>query len=170
MSAWRLRSVGAKLFRGQHYNWSFTLGRTVSSDSRALAAQAQSVKASAIAALCPSYFKPKSVGQSCRLLHRNCECGAGDCHFTIYDIPSFTGVQLSMPEFLQFCAEENLRRLAGLKFTNPDLVAYQKLLRRTDGRSILPGVSMNVSLARSPSVQPAPSGAPTILPRLSTID
>jgi N-acetylneuraminate lyase len=52
--------------------------------------------------------------------------------FYFYDIPGFTGVQLSMPEFLKR-APDRVPTLAGLKFTNPDLVAYQSCLRVRPG-------------------------------------
>ena len=53
--------------------------------------------------------------------------------FYFYDIPGFTGVQLSMPEFLK-TAPERVPTLAGLKFTNPDLIAYQSCLRVQPGK------------------------------------
>jgi N-acetylneuraminate lyase len=108
------------------------VGANCLADARALAAQAQSVKASAIAALCPSYFKPKSVENvvDCCI---DIASAAPGLPFYYYDIPSFTGVQLSMPEFLQV-APKRISTLAGLKFTNPDLVAYQKLLQTDSGR------------------------------------
>jgi N-acetylneuraminate lyase len=41
-------------------------------------------------------------------------------------------VSLSMPDFLMQ-ARERIPNLAGLKFTNPDLMAYQLCLRAADG-------------------------------------
>jgi N-acetylneuraminate lyase len=51
-----------------------------------------------------------------------------------------TGVHLSMPDFLSV-AQGRIPTLAGLKFTNPDLMSYQKCLQAEDGRfDILWGV------------------------------
>src|SRR4029079_6798175 len=53
--------------------------------------------------------------------------------FYFYDIPSMTGVRLSVPEFLA-AAADRVPSLAGVKFTNPDLMAFQQCLRVRDGR------------------------------------
>jgi N-acetylneuraminate lyase len=57
--------------------------------------------------------------------------------FYFYDIPGFTGVQFSMPEFLGVAAER-IPTLAGIKFTNPDLMAYQQCLRAGTGEFDIP--------------------------------
>jgi N-acetylneuraminate lyase len=108
------------------------VGANCLADARALAAQAQAVKASAIAALSPSYFKPRSVDtliECCREI----ASAAPGLPFYFYDIPGFTGVHLSMPEFLK-TAPARVPTLAGLKFTNPDLIAYQTCLRVEPGK------------------------------------
>jgi N-acetylneuraminate lyase len=53
---------------------------------------------------------------------------APDLPFYFYDIPVLTGVQLPMPEFLTR-ARDRIPNLVGLKFTNPDLIAYQSCQR-----------------------------------------
>jgi N-acetylneuraminate lyase len=108
------------------------VGANCLADSRVLAAQAQSLRASAIAALSPSCFKPKSVDtlvDCCREI----ASAAPALPFFFYDIPGFTGVQLSMPEFLKV-APARVPTLAGLKFTNPDLISYQTCLRVESGK------------------------------------
>jgi N-acetylneuraminate lyase len=57
---------------------------------------------------------------------------ASEIPFYFYDIPSMTGVNLPMPEFL---VESHARipNLAGLKFTNPDLLSYQQCLNAEGG-------------------------------------
>jgi N-acetylneuraminate lyase len=105
-------------------------------DARAMAGQAQSVGAAAIAALAPSYFKPRSVDA----LVACCADIAGaapSLPFYYYDIPVLTGVHLSMPEFLAV-APEHIPTLAGIKFTNPDLMAYQRCLHTQAGRFDVP--------------------------------
>jgi N-acetylneuraminate lyase len=107
------------------------VGSNCLADAAALAAHAQELGAAAVSALAPSYFKPHTV----TTLVECCAQVAGaapETPFYFYDIPSMTGVNLSMPEFL---AEGRARipNLAGLKFTNSDLMAYQLCLRAEGG-------------------------------------
>ena len=112
------------------------VGSNCLGDAAALARQARELGASAISALAPSYFKPRSV----EVLVDCCVSIAGaadDVPFYFYDIPSLTGVNLAMPEFLEK-AKARIPNLAGLKFTNPDLMAYQLCLRADDGAFDVP--------------------------------
>lgn len=97
-----------------------------------LATQAQSVGAVAISALTPSYFKPRSIPDlvSCCA---QIAAAAPDLPFYYYDIPSFTGVNQSMPDFLHQ-ASERIPNLAGIKFTNPDGMMFQQCLYHDSGR------------------------------------
>ncbi len=108
------------------------VGANCLADSRALAAQAQTLNASAIAALAPSYFKPKSLDTLIACCGEIANAAPAQ-PFYFYDIPGFTGVQLSMPEFLKI-APDRVPTLAGLKYTNPDLIAYQSCLRVQPGK------------------------------------
>jgi N-acetylneuraminate lyase len=122
----------SSVIRGAELQLVVHVGANCLADSRALAAQAQILKASAIAAFAPSYFKPKSVDTLIAC------CGeiasaAPALPFYFYDIPAFTGVQLPMPEFLKI-APDRIPTLAGLKFTNPDLIAYQSCLHVQPGK------------------------------------
>ncbi len=106
------------------------VGSNCLADSRSLAAQAQQLGAVAISALAPSYFKPRSLD----LLIACCAdiaAAAPETPFYYYDIPALTGVSLPMPEFLEK-APERIPTLAGLKFTNPDLMAYLQCLGAGD--------------------------------------
>jgi N-acetylneuraminate lyase len=105
-------------------------------DARSLAAQAQSLGVSAIAAFAPSYFKPDSL-ESLIASCAEIATAAPRTPFYYYDIPSFTGVRLSMPDFLSL-ASERIPTLAGIKFSNPDLMAYQRCLHTLDGRFDMP--------------------------------
>src|SRR6266511_2918704 len=112
------------------------VGSNCLADARALAAQAQSLGAAAISALAPSYFKPRSLDA----LIACCADIAGaapETPFYFYDIPALTRVSFPMAEFLAR-APERIPTLAGLKFTNPDLLAYQFCLRADDGRWDVP--------------------------------
>jgi N-acetylneuraminate lyase len=112
------------------------VGSNSLSDARSLAAHAESVGALAISALAPSYFKPPNLDALI------CCCAeiasaAPNTPFYFYDIPSMTGVSLPMPEFLE-SAPERVPTLAGLKFTNSDLMSYQLCLRAGNGRFDVP--------------------------------
>src|SRR5262249_54096156 len=122
------------------------VGSNCLADARALAAQARSLGATAIAALAPSYFKPGSVDA----LIACCAEIAGaapDVPFYFSAFPSMTGVRRPIPEFLAN-APDRIPTLAGLKFTNPDLMAFQACLRAGDGRfDILWGVDESLLAA-----------------------
>ncbi|MDB5306835.1 MAG: nanA [Gemmataceae bacterium] len=101
-------------------------------DAGELAAHAGRGGAAAIAAVAPSYFKPRTTRQLaewCAGIAKH----APQTPFYFYDIPSMTGVSLPMPEFLRDHAGL-IPSLAGLKFTNPDLMALQQLFRIDNGR------------------------------------
>ncbi len=96
-------------------------------DARALAAHAQGLGAAAIAAVAPSYFKPKSLDVLIEWCAQLASAAPGT-PFYFYDIPVLTGVALPMVEFLER-APARVPTLAGVKFTNPDLMTLQRLLR-----------------------------------------
>jgi N-acetylneuraminate lyase len=126
----------SEVARGSKVRVVVHVGSNCLADSRSLATQAQSLGVFAIAAFAPSYFKPKSLDT----LIACCESiasAAPKLPFYYYDIPSMTGLQHSMPEFLAR-APERLPTLAGIKFTNNDMLAYQKCLNTDDGRFDLP--------------------------------
>jgi N-acetylneuraminate lyase len=107
------------------------VGSNCLADARALAAQAATLGASAISALAPSYFKPRSINELTACC-AEIALMAPDLPFYFYDIPVLTHVHLSMPDFLDH-AVVRIPNLAGLKFTNPDLMAYQLCLHRAGG-------------------------------------
>lgn len=122
--------------RGSRLRTVVHVGTNCLSDARALAEDAQAIGAGAIAALAPSYFKPKSLD----LLMECCAEIAGAAPglpFYYYDIPAMTDVQFSMREFLAR-APKRVQTLAGIKFTNTDLMAYQHCLRADGGRFDIP--------------------------------
>jgi N-acetylneuraminate lyase len=108
------------------------VGANCLTDARQLATHAQSVGAAAIAAVAPSYFKPKSLDvliQWCAEL----ASAAPETPFYFYDIPHITGVSFPMADFLEQ-APARIPTLAGVKFTNLDLMMFQRLLRAGAGR------------------------------------
>jgi N-acetylneuraminate lyase len=112
------------------------VGSNCLADARRLAKQAQSLGAAAISAMSPSYFKPASIDALVACC-AEVAAAAPATPFYFYDIPSMTGVRLPMPDFLN-AASERIPNLAGLKFTNPDLAAYQRCLHASGGRFDVP--------------------------------
>jgi N-acetylneuraminate lyase len=112
------------------------VGSNCLADAQTLASQARSLGLAAISALAPCYFKPASLD----LLVACCgeiAAAAAPLPFYFYDIPALTGVQFAMPEFLALAAAR-IPTLAGIKFTNNDLAAYQRCLHSHDGRFDIP--------------------------------
>jgi N-acetylneuraminate lyase len=107
------------------------VGSNCLADARALAAQAQSLGATAIAAFSPSYFKPRNLDTLIACC-ADIASSAPETPFYFYDIPSMTGVNFPMIDFVAR-ASARIPTLAGLKFTNPDLMTYQFLLRADGG-------------------------------------
>ena len=105
-------------------------------EARTLARRARALGLSAVSSMAPSYFKPVNVPD----LVDWCAAIAAETPelpFYYYDIPSMTGVSLSMERFLSD-AGARIPNLAGIKFTNPDLVSYRRCLDADGGRFDLP--------------------------------
>jgi N-acetylneuraminate lyase len=112
------------------------VGANSHTDAAAMAAHAQQIRATAISALAPSYFKPRSI-EDLVACCRQIAAAAPALPFYFYDIPALTGVQFSMADFLGAAADA-LPTLVGIKFTNADLMAYQRCLRSHAGRFDVP--------------------------------
>ena len=112
------------------------VGSNCLGDARVFAAQAQQLGAIAISAFAPSYFKPRNLDAliACCAEIAN---AAPETPFYFYDIPSLTGVSFPMHEFLAQ-APARIPTLAGIKFTNADLMAYQFALHADGGRWDVP--------------------------------
>lgn len=126
----------AEVTRGTPLGLIVHVGANCLSDARELAAQAGQLGALAISAVAPSYFKPANLD----LLIDCCAhiaSAAPETPYYHYDIPSMTGMHLSMPDFLEQ-AGTRVKTLAGIKFSNPDLMAYQLCLRAAGGRYDMP--------------------------------
>ena len=125
------------------------VGSNCLADSEGLAAQAHQRSTAAIAAMAPSFFKPRTVGDLldwCAAI----AIAAGDTPFYFYHIPTMTGVALSMPELLDRAAAR-VPNCAGLKFTDSDLMALQMCLRAQGGRyDVLWGSDENLLAALAP--------------------
>jgi N-acetylneuraminate lyase len=105
-------------------------------DTKRLARRARERKFDAISTLPPSYFKPATLTDLidwCATVAAE----APDLPFYYYDIPSMSGVSFPIDRFL---SEASLRipNLAGVKFTNLDLVSYRRSLDVAGDRFDLP--------------------------------
>jgi N-acetylneuraminate lyase len=95
-------------------------------DSKILARRAGRLGFKAISALAPSYYKPRGLSsliECCAVIAAE----APGTPFYYYDIPALTGLVLPMEDFLKE-APTRIPTLAGIKFTNPDLVSYRRSL------------------------------------------
>lgn len=105
-------------------------------DARILARRAEELGFAAISALAPSYYKPsglQSLIDCCAAI----ASAAPNTPFYYYDIPALTGLTLPMEKFLTD-APSAIPNLAGIKFTNPDLVSYRRALDVAGGNLDLP--------------------------------
>jgi N-acetylneuraminate lyase len=112
------------------------VGANALEDARTLADHAAARGAVAIAAVSPSYFRPADVDALAGCCAAVAAAAPGT-PFYYYDIPSRTGVSLSMPDFLER-AGERIPTLAGLKFTSADLLSYQLCLQAGGGAFDVP--------------------------------
>tara|TARA_R110002095_G_scaffold156646_1_gene136042 strand:+ start:2830 stop:3747 length:918 start_codon:yes stop_codon:yes gene_type:complete len=107
------------------------VGSNCQPDAVRLAAHALETGANSIASLAPSYFKPATVDDLIEFFEPIAKA-AQPLPFYFYDIPVLTGVTLSTVEFLER-AHEKLPNLAGVKYTNEDLLQFQKCLQVNEG-------------------------------------
>jgi len=105
-------------------------------DAKVLARAAETHGFAAISALSPSYYKPGTLSalvDCCAAIAAE----ASGTPFFYYDIPVLTGVSFPMEKFL-LEAPARIPTLAGIKFTNPDLVSYRRALEVAEDRFDIP--------------------------------
>ena len=109
-------------------------------EAKALAEHAQNkIGARAIASLAPSYFKPRRLEDLVSFCSEIAAV-APDTPFYYYHQPRNSGVSFPMPDFLK-TAGERIPSLAGLKYSDGDLMDFGQCLDFSDGRfDILFGV------------------------------
>lgn len=95
-----------------------------SREASRLAAHAASIKAAAISATAPFYFRPSNVRDLIAFL-ADVAAAAPQVPFYYYDIPSVTGCVVSAAEVARR-AVEVIPNFAGIKFSNPDLLTLQE--------------------------------------------
>lgn len=107
------------------------VGHNSQRESVRLAARAADAGADAISAMAPCYYKPAGIDDLIDYLAPIADAAAS-LPFYFYDIPSMTGVSLSSAELLR--SGERLPTLAGVKFTNSDLMQFQECVQFDGGR------------------------------------
>lgn len=102
------------------------VGHNSQADAVALAAQAERIGASAIAAMPPVFFRPTNLEQLVGFFRPVVNAAPGR-PFYYYHIPSMSGVSVGIAEFLRL-ARRILPTFRGVKFTHLDLMEYQLCL------------------------------------------
>jgi len=100
------------------------VGHPCLADSQALAAHAQKIRARAIGAMAPCFFRPASVDDLVAWC-AEVAAAAPELPFYYYHIPSMTGVNIPVADFLARAADR-IPTLAGAKFTYENLMDYQR--------------------------------------------
>lgn len=99
--------------------------------SAELAAHSQACGADAIASIAPSFFKPATVEDLVQFF-KPIAATAPELPFYYYNMPSMTGVQLSVEQFL-LRGREEIPTLVGVKFTHNDLMEMGACLALENG-------------------------------------
>jgi N-acetylneuraminate lyase len=117
-----------------------------------LSLYAKQLKADAVAAMPPTFYKPSSPANLVEFF-APVAAAAGTLPFYYYHIDSKTGVFLNYPDVVDFqlLAGSKIPNYVGLKYTSYDMNQYSMLLRQTDadGKSfhIMYGRDEQMSLA-----------------------
>ena len=108
------------------------VGHTCLTDARTLTAHAAKIGASAVSALTPCFFKPRSNAEVVNW----CEAVASAAPalpFYYYNIPSMTGIDYPVVDFLAQ-AQDRIPSLAGVKYTHENLPDYKACVAFAQGR------------------------------------
>ena len=100
--------------------------------SRELAAHAKTIQADGIGSMAPYFYKPTDIYS---LVYHNAAIAnaAPELPYFYYHIPSMTGVNFQMIDFLPE-AEKQIPNLAGIKFTHDDLMDMKLCLEFANGK------------------------------------
>lgn len=107
------------------------VGGNCQRDCVRLAAHATHVGVDAIGAMAPSFFKPATVGDLVDFF-QPVAAAAGELPFYYYNMPSMTGVSLSVPLFLHE-GKKKIPTLAGVKFTHNNLMEMGECITLDQG-------------------------------------
>ncbi len=108
------------------------VGGICQTDCVELARHAAEQGVDAVGAIAPFYFKPATVEQLVDF-YRPIAAAVAPIPFYMYHMPSVTGVNLPMKEFLEK-GSKAMPNLAGIKFTANDFMEMLECIRLDDGR------------------------------------
>ncbi len=108
------------------------VGQNSIGESRKLAAHAGQLGAYAIATIGSTFFRPPTTEQLVEFCVQ-IAAAAPNLPFYYYHMPAMTGVNLPMVEFLRLGAKR-IPNLAGIKFTDENLMNYAQCLHFDHGR------------------------------------
>lgn len=107
------------------------VGSNCQLEAMELARHAQEVEADAFAAMAPCFFRPSSVKDLVDFFTPIAQ-SAPDLPFYYYNMPSMTGVSLSVPSFL-IEGKKTMPNLVGTKFTHNNLMEMGECLELNNG-------------------------------------
>lgn len=119
-----------KLANG-HFKVIAHVGSNCQVEAMELSRHAQEIGADAIAAMAPCFFKPATVKELVAFF-APVAGSAPELPFYYYNMPSMTGVSLSVPEFLVE-GKKVMPNLVGTKFTHNNLMEMGECLTLEDG-------------------------------------
>ena len=108
------------------------VGGTCQADCIELARHAAGQRVDAVGAIAPFYFKPASVEELVDF-YKPIAAAVAPIPFYTYHMPSVTGVNLPMKEFLEKGSRE-IPNLNGIKFTSNNFMEMLECIRLEDGR------------------------------------
>ena len=108
------------------------VGGTCQADCIELARHAAGQRVAAVGAIAPFYFKPASVEELVDF-YKPIAAAIAPIPFYTYHMPSVTGVNLPMKEFLEKGSRE-IPNLNGIKFTSNNFMEMLECIRLEDGR------------------------------------
>jgi N-acetylneuraminate lyase len=108
------------------------VGTTSSKQSKDLAMHAQKIGAYAIGSMGPLFLKPAKVEELVAYC-ADLASGAPELPFYYYHIPSISGVDLSMTEFIQG-ASIQIPNFRGIKYTYNNFMEMQQCMKMDDGK------------------------------------
>lgn len=107
------------------------VGSDCQRDAMALARHAAETGATAIASIAPAFFKPATVRELISFF-KPVAAAAPTLPFYYYNMPSMTGVSLSVVQFLQDGRKE-IPTLAGVKFTHNNMMEMSECIHLDGG-------------------------------------
>jgi N-acetylneuraminate lyase len=108
------------------------VGTTSSKQSKDLAKHAQQIGAYAIGSMGPLFLKPGKVEELVAFC-AELASGAPELPFYYYHIPSVSGIDLSMPDFIN-SASSQIPNFRGIKYTHNNFMEMQQCMKLDDGK------------------------------------